>query len=283
MLPLPAGEVPQMTAFVTADRATTLTVELRRSSKPLNHTPDVTLESLTIPVSKGHQAIDLPFNCRMDEPGYVFVTFLKNNHIQLQYSQLRVSGVLSVFNKINPAVSNYGKQEPTEDIGVDTFEFWCPERRPKGQNIALQIKPAIRLFSPGNVTNGTQRPTNQPNAWVADLNDPNPTLTLTWPSQQRFGRVELYFDTDFDHPLETVIMIHPETVSPFCVQEYTLCNDRQERIFHQTDNHQTNCRIRFEKPIESKSLTLHLKRRTDVERACTTPVALMEIRCYQDL
>ncbi|QDK83376.1 FAD-dependent oxidoreductase [Spirosoma sp. KCTC 42546] len=277
MLPLPIGPVPQMTAFVTADQDTTLTVELRRSSKPFNHTPDVTLETLSIPVRKGKQELNLPFTSQLSESQYGFVMFMKNEHIHLQYSQLRVTGVLSVFNKINPAVSNYGKQEPTEDIGVDTFEFWCPERRPAGHNIALRIQPGIRLFSPANVRNGIQRPTNQPNAWVADVRDANPTLTLNWPTRQKISRVELRFDTDFDHPLETVIMIHPETIGPFCVQEYVVCNDQQERIFHQAHNHQTNNTIRFEQPIETSSLTIHLKKKDGL-----APASLMEIRCYAE-
>ncbi|UFH53527.1 FAD-dependent oxidoreductase [Spirosoma sp. KNUC1025] len=275
MLPLPTGPIPALTAFVTADRNTTLTVELRRSSKSFNHTPDVTLESKTLMINKGRQEITLSFDSHLDEPQYVFVTFLKNEHIQLQYSQLRVTGIVSVFNKINPAVSNYGKQEPTEDIGVDTFEFWCPERRPAGQNMALRISPGIRLFSPENVRNGIQRPTNQPNAWVARQNDSNPTLTVSWPEKQRLSQVVLSFDTDFDHPLESVIMIHPETVSPFCACEFILCNDRQERIAHQTDNHQSRTIIRFANPIETSILTIHLKPQTD-----HAPASLMEVRCY---
>ncbi|QMW02231.1 FAD-dependent oxidoreductase [Spirosoma foliorum] len=275
MLPLPVGPVPQITAFVTADQDTTLIVELRRSSKPFNHTPDVTLETVSIPIRKGKQEVHLDFTSQLSEAQYVFVMFMKNEHIQLQYSQLRITGILSVFNKINPAVSNYGKQEPTEDIGVDTFEFWCPERRPAGHNIALRIQPGIRLFSPANVRNGVQRPTNQPNAWVADVRDANPTLTINWPTRQKISRVELRFDTDFDHPLETVIMIHPETVGPFCVQEYVVCNDQQERIYHQAHNHQSSNTIRFEQPIETSSLTIHLKKKDGL-----APASLMEVRCY---
>ncbi|GAB4000474.1 hypothetical protein GCM10028807_53570 [Spirosoma daeguense] len=275
MLPLPKGSVPSMTAFVTSDADTTLTVELRRSSKTKNHTPDVTLQTLTLPIRKGKQDVRLPFDVVIDEPQYMFVTFLKNEHIQLQYSQLRVTGVLSVFNKTNPAVSNYGKQEPTEDIGVEAFEFWCPSRRPNGHNIALTIDGGISLFGASNVTNGIQRPTNQPNAWVADVADSNPTLSLRWPEQQRISRIELFFDADFDHPLETVIMLNPETVSPFCVQQYILCNDRQERIYETTDNHQARNIISFEKPLETTQLTIHLKHQTG-----QAPAALLEVRCY---
>ncbi|AQG81964.1 FAD-dependent oxidoreductase [Spirosoma montaniterrae] len=275
MLPLPAGNVPAMQVQVVTNATTTLTVELRRSSKPGNHTPDITLETLSIPLGKGNQLVDLPFKSALEQPQYVFVCFIKNEHITLQYSQLRLTGVLSVFNKTNPAVSNWGKQEPTEDIGVETFEFWCPERRPGGYNIALKIDGGIRLFAPENIRNGLQRPVDQPNAWVASLTDLNPTITLTWPQKQRISRVELAFDTDFDHPLETVIMLNPETQSPFCVRNYVLCNDRQERVFEQVGNYQARNTVRFDQPIETSSLTIHLK-----APGATVPASLLEVRCY---
>ncbi|GAB3332512.1 hypothetical protein GCM10027299_39090 [Larkinella ripae] len=275
MLPLPAGPVPHLTVWASADQDTTLTVELRRSSKPENHTPDVTLQTLTIPVAKGRQEVVLNFEAVLEEPAYVFVLFMKNEHIRLPYSALRVTGVLSVFNKVNAAVSNFGKQEPTEDIGVDAFEFWTPERRPKGQNLALKVNPGIALFGVENLRNGVQRPTNQPNGFVADPTDPNPTVTLSWPDTQRISRVELFFDGDFDHPLETVIMTHPETEVPFCVRDYTLCNDRKEPVFQQTNNHQTRNTIRFDQAIETRSLTIHLKAMNG-----PAPAALMEVRIY---
>ncbi|WP_128544830.1 FAD-dependent oxidoreductase [Larkinella soli] len=275
MLPVSAGPVPQVAAWVSADQETTLTVELRKSGKPQNHTPDVTLGTMTLPLRKGKQEVPLAFDTVLEEDGYLFLLFHKNEHVRLQYSQLRVSGVLSVFNKINPAVSNFGRQEPEEDIGVDAFEFWTPERRPKGQNIALRIEPGIRLFGAENLRNGIQRPTSRPNAWVADPTDPNPTVSFSWPEKQRISRVELFFDGDFDHPLESVLMTHPETASPFCVKEYVLCNDRKERILHEPDNHQTRNIIRFAEPLETDRLTLHLKAMNGA-----APAALMEVRCY---
>ncbi|MGA0555493.1 FAD-dependent oxidoreductase [Larkinella sp. VNQ87] len=275
MLPLTPGPVPRLTAWVSADQATTLTVELRRSSKPDNHTPDVTLDTLVIPLKKGKHEIELSFDATIDQACYGFVLFLKNEHIRLQYSSLRVTGILSVFNKINAAVSNYGKQEPTEDIGVDAFEFWTAERRPKGQNIALKIEPGLAVFGVENLRNGIQRPTSQPNAYVADPADPNPTVTVSWPEIQRISHVELFFDGDFDHPLENVIMTHPETEVPFCVRDYILCNDRKERVFSQTGNHQTRNTVRFEQPIETRSLTIHLKAMNG-----SVPAALLEVRCY---
>src|SRR5690606_2673929 len=113
------------------------------------------------------------------------------------FSDRRITGVLSVFNHINEAVSNFGKQTPPEDIGVDEFEFWCPQRRPEGQNIAMNIEPGLRCFSPDNLVNGVDRPTTQTNAWVADFQDTDPWIRLEWEAAQGIQKIDLYFDTDF--------------------------------------------------------------------------------------
>ena len=276
MLPLVPGPVPKLTCWVTADEDTTLTVELRRSSHPDNHTPDVTLETRQISLQKGKQSISLCFDVQMTDRTYAFVCFIQNKAISVQGSQLRVTGLLSVFNKTNPAVSNYGKQEPTDDIGVDAFEFWTPERRPNGHNLAFRIEPGLRPFAVKNIRNGIQRPTHQPNAWVADPTDTNPTLTVHWDSPRQIREVVLHFDTDFDHPLESVLMTHPETVVPFCVRDFVLCNDRNERIYEQSGNYLTQHIIRFDKPVETRSLSVHLKALNG-----GVPVSLLEMRCYE--
>ena len=197
MLPLTPGPIPKLTFWATANEATTLTVELRQSSRPDNHTPDVTLETRRIALHAGKQSVSLHFDAQMTDTAYAFICFMQNDAVLVQGSLLRVTGLLSVFNKTNPAVSNYGKQAPTDDIGVEAFEFWTPERRPNGHNIALRIEPGLHPFTVTNVQNGIQRPTNQPNAWVADPRDTNPTLTMHWDAPKRIREVVLHFDTDF--------------------------------------------------------------------------------------
>lgn len=275
MLPLLTGPVPQLTFWAFAAQETTLTVELRVSRNPQNHTPDQLLERCNIYLKKGKQPVQLAFSAPMPHDGYAFVCFLKNEEVSIQGSQRRVSGILSVFNKTNPAVSNYGKQEPANDIGVEAFEFWTPDRRPKGHNLAVQIEPGLRLFGPDNVRNGLQRPTNVPNAWVAQPADPQPTLTLTWPEAKQIREVVLSFDTDFDHPLESVLMTHPETAAPFCVPDVVVCNDRKQRVHELTGNHLSQRTIRFEQPITTSSLSFHLNTGN-----AHVPAALMEVRCY---
>nr|MCU0353520.1 FAD-dependent oxidoreductase [Cytophagales bacterium] len=275
MLPLITGSVPAITTYANAAEDTDLVVELRCSSKPFNHTPDVLLEKKKIHLQRGMHVVNLDFGSRLEQDGYVFVCFMKNPAVQLRHSNRQVSGVLSVFNKTNPAVSNYGKQMPTEDIGVDAFEFWCPERRPKGKNIAMQINPGIDLFGVENLRNGIARPVSQPNVWVAGLADEKPTISLEWPETQTIRRIELGFDTDFDHPMETVIMQHPETVMPFCVQDFVLCNDKKERIHEKHGNYHSRHTVVFDQPIRTRALHVHLR-----QSHRNVPVSLTEIRCY---
>lgn len=275
MLPLTAGPVPELTFWAVAGQETTLTVEFRVSSKPENHTPDTVLERQEISLRKGRQPVILQFHTPMPYEGYGFICFLKNEAVAMQYSRQRISGLVSVFNKTNPAVSNYGKQEPTEDIGVDAFEFWTPERRPGGHNLAVGINPGIRLFGAANVRNGLQRPTNAPNAWVAGLADNRPSLTLTWTEKKPIREIILSVDTDFDHPLESVLMTHPETAAPFCIRDIVICNDQKQRIYEVADNYQTRHIVRFEQPVLTNSLTIHLKHPDE-----NIPAALMEVRCY---
>lgn len=259
MLPLKKGKLPSITAWVEAEQDTVLTVQFRTSSKPQNHTPDVVLSEQKISLKKGKQEINLNFEREMPEAAYAFVCFLKNEDISLQYSNHRVTGLISVFNKTNPAVSNYGKQDPKDDIGVEGFEFWTPQRRPNGLNIAMKISGGIDLFGAENLSNGIQRPTMQPNAWVADLTDPNPSLVLQWNEKKKIQSIELFFDTDFDHPLESVLLTHPETVIPFCVRNYKILDEGGDLIQEIRDNYQTINRIEFAEAIECSALTFEFE------------------------
>lgn len=63
---------------------------------------------------------------------------------------------------------------------------------------------ALNLFGVANLTNGFARPVRQPNAWVAAFEDEQPCLKLTWSKPQKISRVELMFDSDYDHPMESV-------------------------------------------------------------------------------
>ena len=275
LLPLQAGAVPEFNVHAQASKETTMVIALALSSKKGNFTPDIILEEKTCRIQPGRNCIPVVFESRMQEAAYAFVIFRKNSDVQLHFSPQRITGILSVFNHINPAVSNFGKQEPPEDIGMDTFEFWCPQRRPGGQNVAINFKTPISCFRAENIRNGIARPTTQPNAWVADPGDKNPALSISWSQPQSVREIILKFDTDYDHPMETVLMGHPENVMPFCIRSYTICNDQGDVIYQQRENYQTINKITFDVPVITKTLTLKVE-----HPSRDTPAAIFEILCY---
>lgn len=274
LMPFKAGRLPAFKVPVKSSSPEELLCELWICNKPGSFTPDVLLASRKVTVV-GDVKIDLDFDTELETVGYVFVIFRQNPAIELGYTEQRVSGVMAVFNLINKAVSNYGKQSPPPDAGVDAFEFWCPQRRPEGQNIALELSEPQELFGAGNISNGVDRPVTQPNAWVADLNDANPALTLEWENSQSISNMTLCFDTDFDHPMESVLMTHPESTMPFCVRNYRIVDGDGKEIYSKTGNYQTRNEIKFEQPVETAKLTIYVEHPLP-----TVPAALFAVRCY---
>jgi hypothetical protein len=230
MLPVPSGRMPRVTFTVDVSEPTELETELRISSKLDNHTPDVELKKLKVSLQAGlNHSVELDYDAVIDQPRYAFVCLMANPHVSVHLSNQRLTGVLAVTQKFNRAVAKSPRQDPPPDSGIDSFEFWIPERRPAGQNLACRIEPPLSVFSVTNLINGFARPTRQPNAWVAAFEDEQPCLCLTWSQPQTISRVELMFDTDYDHPMESVLMGHPERVMPFCVSSVVVLNPRAGR------------------------------------------------------
>ena len=279
--------MPTVTFTVDAAKPTTLVAELRMSSKPANHTPDVVLKSLALPLPAGaRQPVTLDFACDIDIPRYAFVCLMANPDLAVHSSDQRVTGVLSVSQKFNRAVAKSPRQEPPAGSGIESFEFWLPERRPGGHNLAITLDPPLALFGPANLANGVGRPAGQVNAWVGALGDQQPMLKLSWPSPTSISRVELVFDTDFDHPMESVLLGHTERVMPFCVRDVVVsartsvsdgapATQTTREVARLANNHQTLRVLRFEQPVTTDVLEIHVTAPGD-----SIPAALFEVRCY---
>lgn len=275
LLPIPSGRCPSFKITVKAVRNTTLMVELRKSSRIGNFTPDMLLISQTFDLKEGEQVLELTFDLMLVDPAYVFLVFKDNPDILLPYTEQRATGLVAVFNGVNKAVSNYGKQIPPLNMGVDTFEFWCPARRPEGQNILLRVSKGLHIFDSNFLVNGVDRPTVISNAWVADPVDPNPSIEIVWNKKQRISKLVLFFDTDFDHPMESVLMTHPERVMPFCVRKYQILDDKGNIIYEKQDNFQTINAISFDGFVETEKLIVSMTHPSN-----NVPAALFGIRCY---
>ena len=277
LLPVTAGTRLQPTVFTHAAAATTLRVELRQSSRADNHTPDIVLERIEVAVEVGEdRPLVLPFAHVFGDARYAFVCFFGDASVGLRCSERRVTGVLALCHEANAAVAKSATQTPPEDIGVERFEFWVPRRRPGGQNLALELPEPLDVFSARQVVNGVARPTSQPNAWVADPADPAPALSLTWSETQTIARVELSFDTDFDHPMESVLWGHPEREMPCCVRRYRLVDADTGRVLAAgEENHATRNVLVLAAPVRTRGLRLEL-----AHPSPRVPAALFEIRCY---
>ncbi len=278
LFPMVNGELPVFNVAVNAIKPTTLKASLRVSKRPGGFTPDQTLATKEIKIQPGEQDINLNFGLNLSRASYVFVVFEANEAIQLGFTEKRVTGILSVFNSINKAVSNFGRQMPPADAGVDEFEFWCPQRRPQGQNLAISLAVSQPVFDKSNLTSGIDRPVRQPNAWVADPADASPSLNFEWDEVKTIKQIDLWFDTDFDHPMESVLMGHPETVMPFCVRKYVVKDQSGKILFEKTDNFQSHQRIILDEAMETRKLTIEVEHPSEL-----VPAAVFAVRCYSEV
>lgn len=274
LLPMKKEVCYRFRVRVRSTEKTILRAELRKSSKSYNYTPDITLETLEISIEKGEQFVDLPFTKSVSEDQYGFVLFPSHPGIEIQGSRLRYSGILSVFNGKNKAVSNNGAQEAPAGSGIEAFEFWCPRRRPEGNNIAMKITPALQAYDSAHLTNGFTRPYLGTNAWAADIQYENPCVTLAWKEKKKISSLVLHFDTDFDHPLESSLMGHPEDVIPFCVRSYKIFDEQNNLLYEEKANHQSVNRITLKKPVETSLLQIEMEHPSQF-----APASLFEIRC----
>jgi hypothetical protein len=275
LIPIPPGNIPIITIKVRAKAKQVLQAELRVSQKTGNYTPDQVLEKLSIPIKEGENFYQLSFNRKNDNCQYFFICLMANDSLEVQCSDTRLTGLISVFNKFNKAVATSSTQNPPPGIGIDSFEFWVPQRRPNGHNLAFRLDQTLNLYAKENLFNGVFRPFLQPNAWVANLEDEAPYIQLDWENPQELSEVVLYFDTDMDHPLESTLLGHPESEIPFCVKSYRIKDDKGKIVYCQKDNHQTINLIRFDQLVKTRKLLVELDHPSP-----TFPAALFGILCY---
>lgn len=279
LLPLKANIKYNFRILVKASEECLLKIEFRIASKLGNYTPDLIIDSNEIKMQEigGSRYITFSFEKTLEVDQYAFLTFLPNEHIEIMTSEKRLTGTLSLFKKINKAVSNNGLQEPAEGTGFDTFEFWTPKRRPDGKNLAFEVSNPIEMFDKEYLNNGFVRPYLKTNSWAASLDDKIPELKLVWDKPQKIDKIRLFFDTDYDHPMENVLMGHPEDRIPFCVQNYKLFDQDDCLIYEKKGNYQTVNTIVLDKKKEYSMLKLKIEHPSN-----NIPANLFEISCIKN-
>ena len=275
LVPVPAGKVPSFTFCVYTPHPATVRAELWRSERQGNTTPDVLLATTEVTISSGEAVpATLDFGATVEESCHLLVEIPPIPDARLHMSSAQVPGVLTLSQKMNKAVAKSTVQTPPPGSGVDTFAFWLPDRRPAARNLAVRIEPALEVYEPEMVVNGFARPWTGANAWVPDPADSSPWLRVRWQTPQTVSEIQLTFDTDFDHPMESVLMTHPERVMPGCITAFRIVTDKGDSLAEVTEHHQTQWRTRLSQPVVTTGFTIHV-----LARGPAAP-AIFEIRCY---
>ncbi len=244
-----------------------ITIELRTSYNPANFTPEKVLSRTTVELEVGENtSFEIDFDAKLEEATYVFLIFKPHTRVRLHAHLKRIPAVLLL---------HHTHDQVADGVGADNFELWLPERRPGGALPLMELRPSAHLFGGKMVCNGYDRPYIQSNCWVPSPEDTQPELTLQWDRKQRISRVELVFDTDFDHAMETVLMGHPESEMPYCVRHFQLIDDSGQVVVDEPENYHTLRNFEFSEPIISASLTLRI-----VKVWGDSPGAVYAFRCY---
>lgn len=272
LFPVTAGPMPVISIDADAACATTLEVQLRVSERKNGYTPERTLSCVCVNLEEGRQTVDIDFSVDIPTSQYVFVCFMANSDVSLPETDMLLTGTTTVMNQINKAVSNYGCQTPPDNIGVDAFEFWCPQRRPQARNIAFRLKTPLHIYEKDNLLVNRMRPVGGTNAWVPSSDDSAPEIKLEWDSARTFSEMTLFFDADFDHAMETVQMGHADNVMPYCVRNYMVTTLDGDVIYEKRGNYQAINHIRFDVPICAKGIKLRMEAPSE-----TVPPSLFHI------
>ena len=277
LLPLKADEYYSFEFEVEAEEGTSVEVQLKTSIACTHFTPDHVIDSQIFQLKKGKQKLVFQTTKAQKTEHYAYCCIMKNEKVKVRLSDERVTGLMTVQNKVNKAVSNYGRQDPPAEIAVDSFEFWTPERRPAGKNLALTLDRPIAAFGADNLLNGQLRPEShgKTNAWVAAMDDETPEVKLKWETPVDLKTIKLFFDCDFDHALETTLMGHPEEVIPFVVADYRIKDGSGNILKEVTGNYQAINTIELEKVTRTDSLTFEFAKKEE-----NIPVSLFKISVY---
>ncbi|WP_222705488.1 FAD-dependent oxidoreductase [Terriglobus albidus] len=275
LVPFQDGPSPALSLYGDVAHPMTLRAELWTSAHCGNTTPDVLVATLDVSVEAGDGVeIPLDFKAQLPAVAHYFVMVPVQPGVRLHLSTAQMPGVLTVSQKMNAAVAKSLVQTPPEGSGIDTFAFWLPERRPKARNLAAKFHRPLELYRPANVTNGLNRPWRSTNAWAPALDDNAPALTLCWEEPVEVQKVSITFDTDFDHPMESVLMTHPERIMPGCIRAFRVSTAEGVRLAEVTENHQTQWTL--ELPAAVTTSGLHI----DVLEHGEAPPAIFNVSCF---
>lgn len=85
-----------------------------------------------------------------------------------------------------------------------------------------------------------------------------PRLDIEWGSKQRLQQLDIFFDADYDHALESVLMRHADSVSPYCVKAFRVLDDAGSELARSDDWHHGRWTCRFETCVETTRISIEI-------------------------
>ncbi len=237
--------------LVDADRATTITAELHRTSRPQNYVPADLVQRVEVPVPAGEKHwVTLPFDWTPDEPQNAFLVITENPDLAVHRSD-----------QVEPGLIFFRHREPSADeVYTEQWRAWKHLWHRGG--LCLRFVEPTTAYAPERVIGEYARPYGGPRLWVSEPldHDQEPWLELAWPEPQRVGEVVVIFDDEVE---EDLINLHhhrtPFDALPGLVRDYRLEAERGgtwQPIAEVTDNHRRRRNHVLDEPLELSRLRL---------------------------
>ncbi len=258
LLPLPAGSLPSVFIKVMSSRKGKLKVQLRKSVRPGNFTPEQVLEEIVCSLQEGENRITIPFTHQEKEPFFGVIALLPDFPVRVECSDQRLPGFLSLYHEMNEKVAKSVVQEAPEGSGIESFEFWLPRRRPDGKLLAMTFDPPLLPYTPDAAGRGEERPAVRNTAWVPSPDDPASTLCFSWAESVSVAKIMLSFDTDFDHAMESAQWKHPERHIPSCVRHFRVFDGNGNVLAELDNNYSTRQVLNLGRAVMLKTLSVQI-------------------------
>lgn len=250
LFPGSEGKIGEIEISYLASAPRTASFELWTSSTTMNFTPDVKLGKVDVNVEETDvvKVLRLGFQVALEEKRFLFLKLPVDPRIKLLCANTRVSGRLLLT----------CRDRTGYEWGYGGFDLYPPVRRPDGWPLIIRCLRPIRSHAVSELKNGLLRPVGGVNGWAPSVNDEAPSVRLTWQRTQTIAEVQIVFDNDLDHAMESVLMGHPERAMAHCVRSFEIA-DQDGRVLHRTtDNHHGLVRVILAEPIQIRSLELRL-------------------------
>lgn len=212
----PALETTEL--LLSADAATTLTVEVWSTGRPQNVVPSHLEHTTVVDVptdERGWVRVDTPF--APEGPQNAIIVLRSNPEVHVHLASPLPPGTLTLVHRID-------NDDQNVEVDRDGLLVRWPTKPLRGRSVVFRAAPESDALAPERSTSGFNRPYGGPNMWASDPAASGPQwLRLDWAHAVTASEIRLVFDDDVDLELNTLHHHRsPDEVLPQLVRDYRL-------------------------------------------------------------